>query len=169
MYVQKDLGAKFVVKLRFRIGNMEFVGEGSVEEIKELIARLAAEGYRTERLEESRPKLKEYIPDQETLIRYILSKPNFEHNLFEVAEHFLGRRLSSSGPDAKTYNALYRRLERVRRKIEVDYGGKFEAVWVHGKGGELYKVFRFIKGGPAVRELEKAPGGGGGWALNESL
>ncbi|MHC1586469.1 MAG: hypothetical protein ACXQTV_02860 [Candidatus Hecatellaceae archaeon] len=156
-----------MVKLRFRIGDMEFESEGSIEEIKELIARLAAEGLKTEKLEAGeRGSLKSFIPDQETLIRYILSKPNFEHNLFEVAEHFFGRKISSSGVDSKMYNALYRRLERARRKIERDYGGKFEAVWVHGRGGELYKVFRFIKGGHAIRELGGTSGGGGEWVLN---
>jgi len=137
-----------LVKLRFRVGGMEFESEGSIDEIKELIAKLAAEGYRTEKISGERESLREFIPDQETLVRFILSKPNFEHNLFEVAEHFFGRRITSSGLDARRYNALYRRLERARKKIERDYGGHFEAVWARGRGGELYKVFRFIRGRP---------------------
>ncbi|MHC1563885.1 MAG: hypothetical protein ACXQTF_00970 [Candidatus Hecatellaceae archaeon] len=136
-----------MVKLRFRIRGMEFESEGNIEEIKELIARLVSEGYRTEKIfEGEKESLKEYIPDQETLVRFILSKPNFEHNLFEVAEHFFGRKITSSGIDARRYNALYRRLERARKKIERDYGGRFEAVWARGEEGELYKIFRFIKG-----------------------
>jgi hypothetical protein len=144
-----------MVKLRFKMGGMEFESEGSIEEIKELIARLVAEGYRTERISEGeKESLKEYIPDQETLVKFILSKPNFEHNLFEVAEHFFGRKITSSGLDARRYNALYRRLERARKKIERDYGGHFEAVWTRGEEGELYKIFRFIKGNQPTQNFQ---------------
>ncbi len=138
-----------MVKLKFRIGNMEFESEGSIEEIKELIEKLVAGGYKAEKVSaEEDVEIKSRIPDQETLINFIISRPNFEHSNFDVAEYFFGRRFASSGSDAKKYNALYRRLVRAREKIEQRYGGKFVSVWVQNHRGELYKVFRFVKEEP---------------------
>ncbi len=133
-----------MVKLKFRVKGAEIECEGTPEEISKIISTLfkgEVEGLslREENLKE------EKIPSQEALIRYITSKPNFEHNIFEIQEHFFGRKFGSHGLDAKKYNALYRKLARVREKIQEEYDGKFVGEWAQTPEGELYKIFRFVK------------------------
>ena len=134
-----------LVKLRFKIKGTEIECEGTVEEIGKIISGFIGGNFEVLGLGEEEINLKEKIPTQETLINYIVSKPNFEHNIFEIQEHFFGRKFSSHGVDEKKYNALYRRLVRVRKKIEEEYGGRFISEWIQTPEGELYKTFRFVK------------------------
>lgn len=137
-----------LVKLRFKVKGVDVECEGDVDEINRILSELFTKGYVSEvKYEEDKDELslKKKIPSQEVLIKYITSKPNFEHDIFEIQEHFFGRRFSSHGSDEKKYNALYRRLVRVREKIEKEFGGKFVGEWKQSPTGEPYKVFRFIK------------------------
>ncbi len=145
MYVHRSYDVESMVKLRFKVRGIEVECEGSVEEIDKIISGLIGGNYEEVSLEREEVSIKEKIPTQETLINYIVSKPNFEHNIFEIQDHFFGRRFGSHGPDAKKYNALYRRLVRVRGKIEKEHGGKFLSEWDQTPEGELYKIFRFTK------------------------
>lgn len=137
---------KNMVKLKFKIKDHDVECDGTVEEIQKLLSSLIR-GDSEIRLGRQRPEinLKEKIPAQEKLINYIISKPNFEHNIFEIQEYFFGKHFGSRGDDGKQYNALYRRLVRVREKIEKDYNGKFQGEWSQTADGELYKIFRFVK------------------------
>ncbi|WP_309492655.1 hypothetical protein [Candidatus Hecatella orcuttiae] len=150
-------GCRLTVKLRFKVKGVFFECVGTPPEINEVIKRLVGGKYLVESLPSGGPPsppeaepseeidLKEKIPQQKNLILYITSKPNFEHNIFEIQERFFGQRFDSRGSQAKKYNALYRRLVRAREKIEEEYGGRFESRWVRGEGGELYKSFRFVR------------------------
>ena len=72
-----------MVKLRFKIKGTEIECEGTVEEIGKIISGFIGGNFEVLGLGEEEINLKEKIPTQETLVNYIVSKPNFEHNIFE--------------------------------------------------------------------------------------
>jgi hypothetical protein len=76
------------------------------------------------------------LPTPQELENYILSIPNYEHTIHQVAEHFLGAKLKydKQKPEVqKQYNKLWIRLDKVRRRIAIKNNGK----WTKEKTGEF--------------------------------
>lgn len=80
------------------------------------------------RVEHSEPTIKEKttqeepteieipLPNEEKVIEYITKKEDFEHNMIEMQENFLGKRFSVR-ENTKLYNAFDGLLRRVRKQI----------------------------------------------------
>jgi hypothetical protein len=70
-------------------------------------------------------QLNEKMPTIDQLTVYILSKPNFEHDILDVETHFFKKQIKS-----RKYGRLYRelraRLENARKSIEASKHGAFE-------------------------------------------
>lgn len=72
--------------------------------------------------------------------KYILSQPNFSFNLFDLQEHFFGKRFASGGETFSMYHKTYQQAATIRRQIEREHGGKF--VVEVGVGGINQYVFQ---------------------------
>jgi hypothetical protein len=123
-------------KLRFKVENQEFEAEGTEEEIVSLYnkVRQNIEGYKIEAtaslsssftVETKEEELARRMPTVEQLISFILSKPKYEHDIVEVENHFLKRRITS-----RENETLYRKfsfdLQKARKVIEAQKVGTFE-------------------------------------------
>ena len=74
------------------------------------------------------------------IVTFILSRPNYEHSLPLVQEHFLGKILSSR-EDESDYHRTYNVVRRAREAIEERFGGRFKEELESGR----IKVYRFQK------------------------
>lgn len=141
--------------LRFKIKGVEFEYIGEEDEIVSFVNRFLSESIalpvESKQLSpttpsvifgtESKEILDEPAPPDEDLIKYITSKPDFAHDLFEIQEHFFGMHFSSR--DKKTqrmYHRTARQLRLVRQLIEKKYEGKF----IETKGTRLRGLKRFV-------------------------
>ena len=81
--------------------------------------------------------LKMKPPTDDDLIEYILSRPKYSHDIIEIEKHFLGKRIA-----ARSYPSLYRtlanQLKRVRKKIEEEKQGEFEAIRTKARNLKRY-------------------------------
>ena len=77
-------------------------------------------------------------PSNEEVKAYLLSKPNFTHDLFEIQEHFFERRFVSRGVEARMYNRTIHQLKEVRHEIEEEKHGKFKEIKGDIKGQKRY-------------------------------
>jgi hypothetical protein len=135
------------LKVRFRFAGVEYECEGTSEEIASFRQQLE-QGVVMISNSSTRPS-NPNIPNHQKLKGYILSKPNFEHTMLEIAEHFLGRRISAWGETEGEYQILYNRLRRVHRAIEREYKGKFATTTFTDRNGNArtvhYKRWVFMK------------------------
>ena len=71
------------------------------------------------------------LPSEQQIFQYITSKPAFSHTLGEIQEHCFGGKLRRNDPKLrKVYYRLREQVLEVQRKIEREYGGKFESTLV---------------------------------------
>ncbi len=80
------------------------------------------------------------MPD-ETVKQYIMSKPAYQHNLFEIQEHFYQRTFKSRGETQRMYHRTAKQLRKIRKEIASEQQGKF--IEAFGEGG--IKRFMFKK------------------------
>lgn len=153
-----------MAKLKFKKGGIEFELIGEPWEIESFVQRIfSSEAQIAPSQRRLTPKtvltepgpyplsqsgftkvgeLKRELPTDRRVLRYVLSKPNFGHNLFEVQEEFFGARFKSRGETRHMYHKTARQLRRIRKKIETEEKGKFEEIF--GEGGVKQFVFRRI-------------------------
>ena len=72
--------------------------------------------------------------------RYIMSKPDYRHTLFEVQNHFFGRTFKSRGQTQRMYHRTAKQVRKIRKEIETEERGVFEEVFA--EGGVKQFVFR---------------------------
>lgn len=90
-------------------------------------------------------------PSVDSIIDYITSKPNFEHDNAVLHEHFLNRVIESRGDDKKLYFAFAAKVRKAKIKIESKYNGFFVITGTRELGIKKYvKIFTFKITGSAV-------------------
>jgi len=82
------------------------------------------------------------LPDDETVMNYILSKPQYTHDLVEIQQKFFSRTFQSRGKDQRMYHRTARQLELVRKTIEKRFGGTFKG---EPAGKRNLRRFIFVK------------------------
>jgi len=107
-----------------------------LEEIKTPIAELT----------DRQPEAPDYHVDHDDIFEYVKEKgPPYEHSKPEIMKHFFGRVLRSRGSEAeqKAYRKLRSQLNKVRRRLEREEGGRWKGFGV-GKSGTVgyHKVYR---------------------------
>lgn len=125
-------------KLKFKIYEREFEAEGTEEEILSLYDRLCthmdelkmaksnsvdladldAEAEKYEELVQS-------MPTVEQLVSFILFRPKYEHDIVEIENHFLKKRITSRD-NPSLYRKLSFDLQKARKVIETQKQGAFE-------------------------------------------
>ena len=150
-----------MAKLRFKIQGVEFEYIGDDYEIERFVHRLLSRGIQfppaQTRLPESElirlppkpvPQTKQQLdlktPPDDEVMKYIMSKPNYAHDLFEVQEHFFGRTFSSRGNTTRMYHRTADQLRMVRDAIADSEDGMWKSVLGSGRR----KVFTFVKKSP---------------------
>ena len=83
------------------------------------------------------------------VVQYLLNKPAFSHDLFEVQEHFYGRKFTSRGTEARMYNRTIHQLREARKMIERAKGGTFKETRGEIRGQKRYV---FESGQPIEKE-----------------
>ncbi len=78
--------------------------------------------------------------DTDKVESFILSQPNYAHNLQLIQKHFLGKILSSR-EDESDYHRTYNMARRARESIEKRVAGKFK----EEIGSDGVKMYRFHK------------------------
>lgn len=86
----------------------------------------------------SEPMIDLPSPSDNEVKAYLLSKPSFSHDLFDVQEHFFGRRFVSRGSEARMYNRTIHQLRVVRRAIEEEKHGRFKETHGEIRGQKRY-------------------------------
>ena len=64
-------------------------------------------------------------PSVNSIVDYITSKENFEHDNADLQEHFLNRILESRGEDKNLYFAFAAKVNKAKTRIELDHNGIF--------------------------------------------
>jgi hypothetical protein len=82
------------------------------------------------------------LPDDDAIINYIISKPQYIHDLLEIQEKFFGKVFHSRGKDARMYHRTARQLECVRGIIEKRFNGTFKG---ESAGKRNLRRFVFVK------------------------
>lgn len=82
--------------------------------------------------------LDEPLHSAEEVKKYLLSQPNFSHDLFKVQEHFYGRRFSSRGEEQRMYYRTLKQLRVVRAAIAQELHGKFKEIKGEIRGQKRY-------------------------------
>jgi hypothetical protein len=78
----------------------------------------------------------------EDITRYILSKPNYEHELGELMENVLGRRIKQS-KERKYYDTFLNKIRLVRKRIKREYNIEWDSSKMrYGRGSYplTYKI-----------------------------
>ena len=124
-------------KMRYRAQDgVEFEFEGEPEEIMKLYQLTTGRPIHTvsPKPEKEKPTEKPMfnLPSDKEVEDYIKSKPNYQHDMFEVQRHFLGRKLLSRGSTAHIYHRITRQLRAIRKKIEKEEGGEFKEEFTKG-------------------------------------
>jgi hypothetical protein len=65
------------------------------------------------------------LPRDKDVETFLLSQPNYEHDLFMVQKHFFNRTFPSRRETAPMYHRTIRQLRLIRQKIEKEKGVKF--------------------------------------------
>ena len=122
-------------KLKFKIDKEEFEAEGTEEEIISLYDRVrqhieeckmeAASLSSRFTVRTKEDELARSMPTIEQLIGFILSKPKYEHDIVEVENHFLKKRITSRENET-LYRKLSFDLQKARKVIEMQKAGAFE-------------------------------------------
>lgn len=84
------------------------------------------------------------MPDQMTLIRYIMSRDKYEHDIFEIQRKFLNREFLPNRENHiqnRIYENMFARMKRAQKVIEKQEGKKFESEWRISSDGRKAKVF----------------------------
>ena len=88
---------------------------------------------------------KDDLPTVDDIIKFIESKPNFEHDNAEIHEEFLGRVIRSRD-ETKLYHALATTIRKAKDNIEKKYNGKWESNKKRSlQNSKPVKVFTFNK------------------------
>jgi len=128
-------------KMRYKTRDgIEFEFEGEEEEILRLYQRVVTMVGQpvSSKTEIEDPEL----PSDKEVIQYIISKPNFEHDIFDVQERFFGKRFTSRDKETRRmYHRIHRQLRGVRETIEKQVKGKF----VSTTGDKGVKRYTFKK------------------------
>ncbi|MCX9024829.1 MAG: hypothetical protein OIN85_01890 [Candidatus Methanoperedens sp.] len=93
--------------------------------------------------QESNPEdIKLNVPERSLIEQYIKAKDNYSFSKDEIIKHFVGNELSKlNEKDAYNWkNALYAKINRIRKEIEETEKGKWFSV---GRGDD--KKFKFVK------------------------
>ena len=86
------------------------------------------------------------LPDLKSVVNFITSKPNFEHDNAEIQEHFLGRILESRGEDKRLYFVFANLIRKAKDAIESEFEGEWESTETRELGKKRHvKVFTFKK------------------------
>jgi hypothetical protein len=98
-------------------------------------------------------ELVQKMPTIDQLVRYILGKPKFEHDIVDISMKFFGKQIKS-----REYGKLYRqlriRLENARKQIEVHEHGAFERRSGRPRNLKIY-TFKRINAMPLGIQPEK--------------
>lgn len=85
-------------------------------------------------------------PSVDSIVDYITSKPNFEHDNADLQEHFLNRILESRGEDKNLYFSFAAKVNKAKQKIENKNDGRWESNETRELGKKRHvKVFIFKK------------------------
>lgn len=72
-----------------------------------------------------RPSITRPLPSNEDVKRYILSKPDYEHDITDIQRHFFGTNFKSRGETGVMYHRTARQVIEVRALIEKEQDGEF--------------------------------------------
>jgi len=141
--------------LKFTIKSVEFQYIGSEDEITNFISHFIDETMtiqatramvqptgRTRKTvaEEAKSQITIELPlhSEKEVMEYVVSKPQFSHDLFEVQEHFYGRKFTSRKDGVKMYHKTLRQLKMIRKKIEEQYAGQFKVLKGEQRGQKRF-------------------------------
>jgi len=131
--------------LKFRKGEIEFEYSGEPEDIKRLIEGLthpqsqiaehaihsSAGGHKELEAAEQplffqeKNRLLVDLPSSDEIKKYILSHPDFAHDIMDVQRHFFGRTFKARGETQLMYHRTNKQLREVRAQIEREQNGYF--------------------------------------------
>jgi hypothetical protein len=163
--------------LKFKKGGIEFEYIGEPSEIEQLVQRLTtAATYnmpaqqhfpphteapqqtnivaKLEKPASSKTRRKTILPlpTNEEVKKYIMSKPDFAHDIADVQQHFYGTNFKSRGDTQSMYFRTSRQVVEIRKQIEKEENGQFTPYAV--EKNLMRYVFKKI---PVVTALEEKP------------
>jgi hypothetical protein len=123
-------------------------GEIFVIEVKsnsELNKRINLDTYQKEHNNEI---LRLKLPNVDEIRNFIKTRNDYAHDIRQVSRYFLGREIIVTNRDdkenKKLYDILWRRIEKVRKKINSEEHGK----WINKKQGfSKPNIYFFVKNG----------------------
>jgi len=88
------------------------------------------------------------LPNVDEIRNFIKTRNDYAHDIRQISRYFLGREIIVTNKDdkenKKLYDILWRRIERVRKKINSEEHGK----WVNTKQGfSKPNIYFFVKNG----------------------
>jgi len=92
--------------------------------------------------------LKSKLPNENEIRNFIKTRDDYAHDIRQISRYFLGKEIIVSNvndkENKKLYDILWRRIEKVRRKINYEEHGK----WIQKKQGFAKpSVYLFVKNG----------------------
>jgi hypothetical protein len=78
------------------------------------------------------------LRSDEEVKQYLLSRPDYNHVLFEVQQHFFKRTFTSRGEESRMYHRTIRQLREVRQAIAKERHGEFREVKGNIRGQKRY-------------------------------
>jgi hypothetical protein len=153
-------------KLRFKIYEQEFEAEGTEEEILSLYDRLCTHIDELKIAESNSVNLATLdaearahaalslsMPTVEQLVSFILSKPKYEHDIVEIEDHFLKKRITSRD-NPSLYRKLSFDLQKARKVIETQKAGEFVQ---HATPSKNLKKYMFKPLSRSLTEVYEKP------------
>lgn len=84
------------------------------------------------------------LPEIEEIAGYIISKPNFEHDIIELQNQFLKRRVKAR-EEKKLFTVFEQLIKEARELIAKDHHGIWGATYKHYGGREHASLYKFTK------------------------
>ena len=85
-------------------------------------------------------------PSVDSIVDYITSKPNFEHDNADLQQHFLNRILEARGKDENLYFSFAAKVAKAKDKIKLEHNGIFVSTETRKLAKKRHvKIFTFKK------------------------
>lgn len=139
------------MKSTIKIGNNDIILEGNAEEIWQILLKFQNSHSIDSNNKSDNDNIKPNVtrfPTTTDMVEFIEGRPDFQHSMGEVQQHFLDRKLNlKDSSDINLYYKLNRRLNSAKNKIQKAYHGNWVEDTLHLTtiGRSHFTTYKFVK------------------------
>jgi len=137
---------KFIIDYDIEVESLSVVSDNAGQWIVNIISKNQQNKTLVEENDLKHPLTRTKSPSVDSIVNYITSKPNFEHDNADLQEHFFNRILKSRGEDENLYFSFAAKVRKAKNNIENENDGRWESNVTRKVANRTHvKIFTFKK------------------------